>query len=62
MKGLKRVAPKDFIDKLVRNAEYTNMPSIGCYDNFAFPGVQLNIAPSVAFEDCKGIQNINYIL
>ena len=32
------------------------MPSIGCPNNFAFPGVQLNLAPSVAFEECKGVK------
>jgi len=56
MKALKRIAPTDFIEKLVRNAEYTNMASIGCPNNFAFPGVQLNLVRTVAFEECKGIK------
>ena len=56
MKLLKDFAPPDLVEALKKNAEYTNLPSIGVPDNFAFPGVQANPAAAVSFEECRSIQ------
>ena len=37
-------APDDLTVPLKRQAHVTNLPRVGCDDNFAFPTMQLNLA------------------
>ncbi|TFK73104.1 hypothetical protein BDN72DRAFT_246738 [Pluteus cervinus] len=53
-------APDYLKDTLKKNAELNNVPSIGVADNHCFPGMQVNFAPAIPFEDCKtqGLQGM----
>jgi hypothetical protein len=54
IKALNQFAPANLIDTLQKNAEYTNLPSIGMSGNYAFTAVQANFAPAVSFSECTG--------
>ena len=56
--ALKIGAPKDYMQLLEDHADIVNLPRVGVDTNVAFPAVQANIAPAVAFEDALGAQNI----
>ena len=43
-----REGPEDLIENLERHADLIDLPRIGTNDNFAFPNMQLNIAPASA--------------
>jgi hypothetical protein len=51
---MNQFAPATLIDTLRKNAEYTNLPSIGASGNYAFPAIQANFAPAVPFSECNG--------
>jgi hypothetical protein len=53
MESFKMFASPQFLAILDENAEANNIPRIGVPENVAFPAVQLNIAPAVAFNDCN---------
>lgn len=44
---------------LQEHADIVNLPRVGVDENIAFPAVQANIAPAVAFDDALGIQIYN---
>ena len=54
MKALEIGAPKEYMTQLKEHADMVNLPRIGVDDNVAFPAVQANIAPAIAFEDASG--------
>lgn len=56
MKALRIGAPKDYMQLLDDHADMVNLPRVGVDENVAFPAVQANVAPAVAFEDALGIQ------
>lgn len=60
MMALKIGAPKDYMQLLEEHADFINLPRVGVDDNVAFPAVQANIAPAVAFDKAFGIK-INLI-
>jgi hypothetical protein len=55
MLALKLGAPEDYMKLLQEHADAVNLPRIGIDENVAFPAVQANIAPAVAFQDAFGI-------
>lgn len=59
MMALKIGAPKDYMLMLEEHANMVNLPRVGFDENVAFPAVQANIAPAVAFNDSLGIQSYN---
>jgi len=56
MMALKYGAPEDYMRLLQEHADAVNLPRIGINENIAFPAVQANIAPAVAYHDALGIQ------
>jgi hypothetical protein len=56
MMALKIGAPKDYMQLLEEHADIVNLPRVGVDENVAFPAVQANIAPAVAFDDALGIK------
>ena len=40
---------------LQEHADMVNLPRVGIDENVAFPAVQANVAPAVAFQDALGI-------
>lgn len=54
MEAVKRFVPTEFQEELEENAEANNIPSIGTPGNYVFPGMQLNIASAVSWEESKG--------
>lgn len=56
MTALKIGAPKDYMRLLEEHADMVNLPRVGVDENVAFPAMQANIAPAVAFQDALGIQ------
>lgn len=52
MDSLTAIAPPETLKILEENAEANNLPRIGVFNNVAFPAVQLNIAPAVAYNEC----------
>jgi hypothetical protein len=59
MKALKIGAPNDYMQLLQEHADMVNLPRVGVDQNVAFPAVQANVAPAVAFDDALGIKKIN---
>jgi hypothetical protein len=59
MKALKIGAPNDYMQLLQEHADMVNLPRVGVDQNVAFPAVQANVAPAVAFDDALGIKNFN---
>ena len=57
MRALKIGAPKDYMQQLEEHANIVNLPRVGVDENVAFPAMQANVAPAVAFDDALGIQN-----
>lgn len=47
MKVLEAFGPDDLLNNLRRNANLHNVPSVGDPNNYAFPALQLNLAPAV---------------
>lgn len=63
MTALRIGAPKDYMQLLEDHADIVNLPRVGVDTNVAFPAVQANIAPTVAFDDALGAQNdMSYML
>jgi hypothetical protein len=60
MTALRIGAPKDYMQLLEDHADIVNLPRVGVDMNVAFPAVQANIAPAVAFDDALGAQNITH--
>lgn len=60
MTALRIGAPKDYMQLLEDHANIVNLPRVGVDTNVAFPAVQANIAPAVAFDDALGDQNISH--
>ena len=58
MMALKIGVPKDYMQLLEEHADIVNLPR-GVDENVAFPAVQANIAPAMAYDDALGIQNFN---
>ena len=58
MMALRIGAPKDYMQLLEDHADMVNLPRVGVDSNVAFPAVQANIAPAVAFDDSLGARNI----
>jgi hypothetical protein len=56
MTALKIGAPKGYMRLLEEHADMVNLPRVGVDENVAFPAMQANIAPAVAFQDALGIQ------
>ena len=56
MTALKIGAPKDYMRLLEEHADMVNLPRVSVDENVAFPAMQANIAPAVAFQDALGIQ------
>lgn len=56
MTALKIGAPKDYMRLLEEHADMVNLPRVGVDENVAFPAMQANIAPAVAFQDALSIQ------
>jgi len=52
MESLRLFAPPKFLCLLEENADANNIPRIGVPENVAYPAVQLNIAPAIAYQDC----------
>lgn len=59
MAALKIGAPKDYMRLLEEHADIVNLPRVGVDENVAFPAMQANVAPAVAYEDALGIQIYN---
>jgi hypothetical protein len=55
MMALQLGAPEDYMRLLQEHADAINLPRIGIDENVAFPAVQANIAPAVAFQNASGI-------
>lgn len=55
MTALEIGAPKDYMRLLEEHAHAVNLARVGVDDNVAFPAVQANVAPAVAFQDALGI-------
>ena len=62
MTALRIGAPKDYMQLLEDHANIVNLPRVGVDTNVAFPAVQANIAPAVAFDDALGDQYITHII
>jgi hypothetical protein len=60
MTALRIGAPKDYMRLLEDHADIVNLPRVGVDSNVAFPAVQANVAPAVAFDDALGTQNITH--
>ena len=55
MLALKLGAPEDYMRLLKEHADMVNLPRVGTDENVAFPAVQANIAPAVAWKEALGI-------
>jgi hypothetical protein len=58
MKGIRKFAPKKYIECLELLAELTNLPRIGTKDNCTYPTMQANIAPAISRDDCESVSFI----
>ena len=54
MTALKIGAPEDYVRQLEEHADIVNLPRVGVDTNIAFPAIQANIAPAIAFDDALG--------
>lgn len=60
MESLKMFAPKKYIEAVTLNAEVTNMPRVGSDENIITPAQQINLAPAVRQEECKGRTKLSH--
>jgi hypothetical protein len=56
MLALTSGAPHDYMRLLEEHANMVNLPRIGVDENVAFPAIQANIAPAVAYRHATGMK------